>query len=99
MLERLQGALEANRRFAASASHELRTPLAAIQGEVEVALRRERAPEAYQQALATVGSHAREMTSLIGDLLSLVRALEGRPELELREVPLDGSWWRQPASA
>ena len=45
MLERLQGALEANRRFAASASHELRTPLAAIQGEVEVALRRERAPE------------------------------------------------------
>ncbi len=89
MLERLQGALEANRRFAASASHELRTPLAAIQGEVEVALRRDRSPEAYQQALATVGSHAREMTALTTDLLGLVRALEGRPELELREVPLD----------
>ncbi|HEY6546448.1 MAG TPA: ATP-binding protein [Vicinamibacteria bacterium] len=89
MLARLQGALEANRRFAASASHELRTPLAAIQGEVEVALRRERGPAAYRQALETVGTHAREMTALTADLLSLVRALEGRPELELREVPLD----------
>jgi signal transduction histidine kinase len=89
MLERLQGALEANRRFAASASHELRTPLAAIQGEVEVALRRDRAPEAYRQALATVGNHTRDMTALISDLLGLVRALEGRAELELREVPLD----------
>ena len=88
MLGRLQEALEANRRFAASASHELRTPLAAIQGEVEVALRRDRSPESYRRALTTVGDLAREMSALIGDLLTLVRALEGRSELELREVPL-----------
>lgn len=88
MLDRLQEALEANRRFAASASHELRTPLAAIQGEVDVALRRDRSPESYRRALSTIGELAREMAALTGDLLTLVRALEGRSELELREVGL-----------
>jgi signal transduction histidine kinase len=91
MLERLQDALEANRRFAASASHELRTPLAAIRAEVEVVLRRERTPEEYRQALLAVGSRALEMGELIADLRALVRALEGRPELELREVPLEAA--------
>ena len=36
MLERLHGAVDANRRFAADASHELRGPLTAMAGELDV---------------------------------------------------------------
>ena len=42
MLDRLHGAIEANRRFAADASHELRGPLTAMLGEIDVTLKRER---------------------------------------------------------
>ena len=45
MLDRLHGALESNRRFAADASHELRGPLTAMHGEVDVTLKRARAPD------------------------------------------------------
>jgi signal transduction histidine kinase len=90
MLERLQGALEANRLFAAAASHELRSPLTAIRGEVEVALRRERDGGDYREALASVQARVVEMSETIGHLLTLVRAREGRAEVELREVDLAG---------
>ena len=88
MLERLQGALQANRRFAAAASHELRSPLTAIRGEVEVALRRERAASDYRETLESVQARVVEMSDTIGHLLTLVRAREGRSEVELREVEL-----------
>ena len=88
MLERLQGALEANRRFAAAASHELRSPLTAIRGEVEVALRRDREVGDYRETLASVQARVVEMGDTIGHLLALVRAREGRSEVELREVDL-----------
>ena len=42
MLERLDGAIQANRRFAADASHELRSPLTAMAGEIDVTLKRDR---------------------------------------------------------
>jgi two-component system OmpR family sensor kinase len=88
MLERLQGALEGNRRFAAAASHELRSPLTAIRGEVEVALRRDREAFDYRETLASVQARVVEMGDTIGQLATLVRAREGRSEVELREVEL-----------
>ena len=42
MLDRLEAALEHERRFVADASHELRTPLALLKAELELALRRPR---------------------------------------------------------
>ncbi|MFN8562037.1 MAG: HAMP domain-containing protein [Anaerolineae bacterium] len=41
MLDRIQSAFDAERRFTADASHELRTPLTAIKGQVDVALSQE----------------------------------------------------------
>lgn len=76
MLDRLHGALESNRRFAADASHELRGPLTAMQGEVDVTLKRERTPEEYREALALVRERLGVMNTLTEDLMLLVRAQE-----------------------
>ena len=88
MLAALRRVIESNRRFAADASHELRGPLTSIRGEIEVALKRERTSEEYRQTLAHVGRSAEEMTDLTENLTLLVRAQEGRSEVELTEVPL-----------
>ena len=54
----LRGELERAHRelqtFAASVVHELRTPLAAVSGEIELALLRDRTPAAYREALERI---------------------------------------------
>ena len=50
LFERLESGFGAVSRFAASASHEIRTPLAAVESELEVALRRPRSQEEWRRA-------------------------------------------------
>ena len=88
VLERLHGAIEANRRFAADASHELRTPLTAIAGEVDVTLKRDRPAAEYRETLGLVRDHLRQMTELTENLMVLVRAQERAGERRVQEVPL-----------
>jgi two-component system OmpR family sensor kinase len=78
MLDRLFGAIEANRRFAADASHELRSPLTAVLGEVDVALKRDREPAEYRATLTMARERLQQMASLTEDLMLLVRAQEGK---------------------
>ncbi len=89
MLAALRRVIESNRRFAADASHELRGPLTSLRGEIEVALKRERTPEEYRETLTVLGKKASEMTDLTENLMLLVRAQEGRTDVELTEVPLE----------
>jgi len=86
MLARLNGAIEANRHFAADASHELRSPLTAMAGEIDVALRRPRTEEEYRDTLALVRERLAEMVELIENLMLLARAEDGRHDTLLREV-------------
>lgn len=88
MLERLHGAVEANRRFAGDASHELRSPLTAMAGEIDVALKRERSALEYRETLEVVRERLSEMASLTDSLMLLVRAQEQPSEGLIREVPL-----------
>jgi two-component system OmpR family sensor kinase len=90
LIDRLHGALEANRRFAADAAHELRGPVTAMAGEIEVALRRERTAEDYKETLARVQSRLASLSSLIGDLMLLVRSQESRTAIPTQDVPLAG---------
>lgn len=88
MIERLEGAIAANQRFAADASHELRSPITAMAGEVDVTLKRERTASEYRETLATVRERLSEMTELADNLMLLVRLQEGAGEKLVQEVDL-----------
>jgi signal transduction histidine kinase len=77
MLDRLEGALERERRFVADASHELRTPLAALRTELELALRRERTHDELRAAVRSAAEEADRLSQLAEDLLVLARSEGG----------------------
>jgi heavy metal sensor kinase len=72
-LARLESAVTSLSRFAADASHELRTPVAVVRASAELALRREREPDAYRDALREIAAESERMTQLVEDLLFLAR--------------------------
>jgi len=88
MLERLHGAIEANRRFAADASHELRSPLTAMTGEIDVTLKRHRSAPEYRETLEVVRERLTEMAALADNLMVLVRAQEESADGIVKEVSL-----------
>lgn len=77
MLSRLQSAIRDIVRFTADASHELRTPVALLRTTAEVALRRDRSPAEYREALTEILEHATRMSTLVGELLVLARTDAG----------------------
>ncbi len=91
LLDRLEEALERQRRFTGDASHQLRTPLAGLLSQVDVAMRRERPAEEYKRVLGVVRNKGAALRQIIESLLFLARAESesGRPELELVEL---SSW-------
>jgi signal transduction histidine kinase len=69
LISRLRVVVEGQSQFIAEAAHELRTPLTALQGELELALRRERSREDYRAALSVALSDARRLSRLTDHLL------------------------------
>jgi len=88
-LDRLEEALERQRRFTGDASHQLRTPLAAILGQVEVALRRDREAPEYRAALTSLADDIRHLNRLTESLLFLARADAEAAAPLLQDVELD----------
>jgi signal transduction histidine kinase len=85
MLDRLQAAFQAQRRFVANASHELRTPLAIMRTEVDVTLADPTADEAELRRMATViRSATLRAQQLVDGLLVLARSESGA--LRAREL-------------
>lgn len=77
LLDRLAASLRHEQRFAAELSHELRTPLSRITAEAELALKRERPAEQYQEALETIARSAAQMTRTVDALVAAARQEAG----------------------
>ncbi len=86
VLERLQTAIEEQRRFSSNVSHELRTPLTAMRLVGEQALRRGVDARA-EEALSSILEEVDRSTNLVEQLLSLARAEGAEPDQ--RSTPVD----------
>jgi signal transduction histidine kinase len=89
MLERLEAAFAAQRRFVADAAHELRTPLTALSASVEL-LRMGAAdsdPATARRLLRHLEGELSRVIRLTNDLLTLSR-LDSRPRLESHPLEL-----------
>jgi len=88
MIGRLEKAFQRQKQFTSDASHELRTPLAVIEAESSLALQKERPSSEYRQSLETISQEAKQMSSLIDQLLTLARADAGKEQWNFTEVNL-----------
>lgn len=86
MLDRLETALERERRFVDDASHELRTPLALHKTELELALRYGDDADALRAAIASAVEEIDRLTQLAEDLLVVARTEHGRLGLTLSPI-------------
>lgn len=86
MLDRLEAAVERERRFVADAGHELRTPLANVKAELDLALRRARSPGELVDALRSASEETDRLAGLAEDLLLLASSDSGRLPMLREEV-------------
>ena len=77
LIDRLQRAYTQLEAFNADVAHELRTPLATLIGETEVALSRERSPEALRETLQSNLEEMQRLSALVNDMLFLSQADRG----------------------
>jgi heavy metal sensor kinase len=88
MIGRLEKAFRRQKQFTSDASHELRTPLAVIEAESTLALQKERPASDYRQSLEIISQEARQMSSLVDQLLTLARVDAGKEQWNFMEVNL-----------
>jgi two-component system, OmpR family, sensor kinase len=88
LLQRLHESFERHRRFSGDASHQLRTPLAAMIGQLDVALRRDREPTEYRRVLSVVRAKADHLRQITESLLFLSRTNNEAsfPDMEVIEL-------------
>ncbi len=94
VLERVDAAMEQQRRFTADASHELRTPIALIRAEADVALADNRGrhgaqEEEYRAALNVIRDGSQQLSRVVNDLFLLARADAGQTLISPHEMQLD----------
>lgn len=74
MLERLETSFNIQKRFVSNASHELRNPLAAISGQIDVALMKEREKDEYKEVLTSILKDIKNLRTLSNNLLELANS-------------------------
>ena len=77
LMDRLQRAYVQLEGFNADVAHELRTPLANVMGQTEVALARERSPQALRETLESNLEEMQRLAALVNDMLFLSQSDRG----------------------
>jgi signal transduction histidine kinase len=88
MLDRIEAASAAQRRFVADASHELRSPLATIHANVDL-LGAAVLPETSARPVERIHQESSRMARLVDDLLQLARVDDHALRLRREDVDLD----------
>jgi two-component system, OmpR family, sensor kinase len=73
MINTIGALMSSQQRFLAHAAHELRSPLTKLQGELQQALRKERAPDDYRRAINEALAATQRLKRLTDDMLTLTR--------------------------
>lgn len=74
MLERLETSFNIQKRLVSNASHELRNPLAAISGQIEVSLMKDRENEEYRMVLTSILKDIKNLRTLSNNLIELANS-------------------------
>jgi signal transduction histidine kinase len=97
LLSRLEASFNRERQFNTDVAHELRTPLAGIRSTIEVTLTRSRDTSEYQEALSSCLEIAKNMQSMVSNLLILAsldaQQISSHPE-RIQIAELVDSCWR-----
>lgn len=86
MLARIDETLELQRRFLADAGHSIMTPLTILRGDIDVALRRPRSVEEYQEVLGQSLTDLKDVSTLADDLITLARSDSGASPPDFQRV-------------
>jgi len=87
LLARIDSATSRQRQFVADAAHELRSPIAALQAQLEVAIRHPDLPNAAARSEEML-TDTRRLARLVDDLLALAR-MDANPRPQRQVLDLD----------
>lgn len=89
MISRIERSFKQIKQFSSDTSHELKTPLAAIRGEIEVALRKERERGEYKKILKSALEEIDKLQKIIDSLLLLAQMDSQNIKFSFKEIQLD----------
>lgn len=84
----IEKSYEQQKEFVSDASHEMRTPLSILRGEMEVALKKERAAPYYKGIIESSKEEIDRLAQLIESLLFLARSDHARQPVEFQEIDI-----------
>ncbi|MBS0553185.1 MAG: heavy metal sensor histidine kinase, partial [Proteobacteria bacterium] len=88
MLDRLQSSFRRLADFSADIAHELRTPISNLMTQTAVALSQARSAEEYREVLGSNLEEYERIARMVGDMLFLAQAENGRLPLPIETVTL-----------
>ncbi|MBS0511944.1 MAG: heavy metal sensor histidine kinase [Proteobacteria bacterium] len=88
MLDRLQSSFRRLADFSADIAHELRTPISNLMTQTSVALSQARSAEEYREVLGSNLEEYERIARMVGDMLFLAQAENGRLPLPIETVTL-----------